>query len=227
MIKLAERNYWCETHARDCSDYYLGTNEVSGRRTRYLAALIGFDLPPKLTDWCHMKNPRIYKSCFLVSAVVIFSCVNMFAQAAKPLRPGLILIKPATQLVDEFGRTTPADKSGRLDSLFSVMSKNANSKGYVYVYCGKICPSGEIEAHFRGIESFIWIRKFDRKRLVVLNGGFRDSTTVELWLVPEGACPPAPRPSVEFRHVSFIGKYKNRFESYDCCKDDDFQWEQP
>jgi hypothetical protein len=32
---------------------------------------------------------------------------------------------------------------------------------------------------------------------VVLNGGFREDDCVELWIVPSGATPPRPRPTVQ------------------------------
>lgn len=174
-----------------------------------------------------MKNLGIFKSLLLLSLVGIFSCVNLFAQEAKPNRAGLTINKPVAELIDEFGRLSADDAGSRIDHILVRSSDSSKSIGYIFIYCGKICAAGEIEAHIRGIEVKLWTRKgVDRKRLVILNAGFRDSVSVELWVVPEGACPPVPRSTVQFRDVSFTGKNKRFIEPYDCCDDPNYYWKQ-
>jgi hypothetical protein len=40
-------------------------------------------------------------------------------------------------------------------------------------------------------------RGIDQSRIVVLNGGFREEDCVELWIIPRGATPPQPTPTVQ------------------------------
>ncbi len=39
-------------------------------------------------------------------------------------------------------------------------------------------------------------RGIGRDRLVIINGGYRESNSFELWLVPQGAEAPRPTPTV-------------------------------
>jgi hypothetical protein len=58
-------------------------------------------------------------------------------------------------------------------------------------------------------------RGLDSKRIVFVNGGYRESWEVELWLVPKGSNPPAPTPTVKPQDIKFRrGKIKKR--DYEC-----------
>lgn len=144
--------------------------------------------------------------------------ISIAAQDPKTNRPGLI-IKPTAKLIDEFGIVGSEVRSGRFDRLFQEISQSPNSIGYIFLYCGRKCRYGEIEAHLRGIEIKIGLRRFDRSRLVISNAGFRESFATEFWLVPDGACPPSPRPTLNIRNVMFTKSTARAFEAYDCCDD--------
>lgn len=132
--------------------------------------------------------------------------------------------KPAAKLVDEFGKMNSEERSARFDLLFQEISETSGSVAYVLLYCGKKCRYGEIEAHMRGIELKVALRKFDRSRLVVVNAGFRESFGTELWIVPKDACPPSPKPTVNIKYVVFAERGKYLMEAYDCCGDFSDVW---
>ena len=44
-------------------------------------------------------------------------------------------------------------------------------------------------------------RGIDGSRLTIVNGGFRESDNVELWVVPSGATPPRATPTVQAGEV--------------------------
>ena len=128
--------------------------------------------------------------------------------------------EPSSRLVDQFGsRLSSEDRSVRFDHLFSELLKTPNSIAYVVLYCGKTCKYGEVEAHMRGIEIKIALRKFDHSKLVVVNGGFRDKFDTELWLVENKSAPPEIKPTVNIKYVTFAGTTRRTFEYYDCCDD--------
>ena len=127
--------------------------------------------------------------------------------------------RPAPAIIDSFGRATGEDRSARFDNFFIQIQDNGGSVGYVFVYCGKLCRYGEVEAHFRGIELKTATSNISRDRLVVLHGGYRDAQEVELWLVPREAGAPIPRSTRSIRDVAFTKPTKRVLEPYDCCDD--------
>ena len=133
---------------------------------------------------------------------------------------GVLPKYPPTRLIDQFGNLTGEERSARFDNLFNEISKKPASIGYVVLYCGKTCQYGEIEAHMRGIEIKIALRKFDRSKLVVVNGGFRPKFDTELWVVEEGSAPPEIKQTMNIRYVTFTGTTPRTYEYYDCCGDD-------
>jgi hypothetical protein len=100
-------------------------------------------------------------------AFLIFLCTpSSFGQRTLTIKKE----KAVAVLFDEFGKVNSELRSGKFDALFAELSKSPNSIGYVFLFCGRVCQYGEIEAHIRGIEVKINLRNFDRNRLVVLNG---------------------------------------------------------
>ena len=148
------------------------------------------------------------------------------AQSDPAKTPTLVIKKPETAaiMIDAFGTLTAEHRSARLDAFLQDLSQNPGSVGYVFLYCGKRCRYGEIEAHQRGIEIKIALRNFDRSRLVVLNAGFRDEFSTELWLVPQGIGAPRPKSTVNIRFVEFSKSTGRTFEAYDCCDDFSETW---
>ena len=124
---------------------------------------------------------------------------------------------PVAKLVDEFGATNSEMRSSRFDYLFQELSLSPGSVGYVFLYCGKKCQYGEIEAHMRGIELKARFRNSNQAKLVVLHAGYRESFQTELWVVPAGAGAPIPRPSIRIQDVTFAERGKRFIEPYDCC----------
>jgi len=144
--------------------------------------------------------------------------ISLSAQEIKTSRPALVN-KQAARLVDQFGKTSSEDRSARFDGLFQDILRNPKSIGYIFLYCGKKCRYGEIEAHLRGMEIKIGLRGFDRSRLVISNAGFKESFETELWLVPDGDRPPSPRSTLNIRNVTFSKSTSRTFEAYECCDD--------
>jgi hypothetical protein len=63
-------------------------------------------------------------------------------------------------------------------------------------------PLGQVEKLMsRARDYLINQRGIDASRLVVVNGGFREEDSVELWLVPSGAQAPRPTPTVQASEI--------------------------
>lgn len=128
------------------------------------------------------------------------------------------------KLLDEFEGNGCEDYLGRLDYVGSVVAENPDSRVFVFVYEGKTRqviqkPNSKYVENYvlpqyglAGIridtmkKGLTWRyrsnNRFDLKRVVFVNAGFRERFNVAIWLVPKGVPEPLPTPT--------IGKMKYR-----------------
>jgi len=99
---------------------------------------------------------------------------------------------------DECDNCTFDDQKARLDNLAVELQNDPSTKGYVIAYGGRMSPIGQVERLMsRAREYLTQQRGIDNSRLVIVNGGFREEDSVELWIVPSGAAPPRATPTVQ------------------------------
>lgn len=90
------------------------------------------------------------------------------------------------------------DQKARLDNLAVELQNDPTTRAYILAYGGRMSPLGQVEVLMsRAREYLIAQRGIDASRLVVVNGGFREEDSVELWIVPSGAPPPRATPTVQ------------------------------
>jgi len=90
------------------------------------------------------------------------------------------------------------DQKARLDNLAVELQNDPSTTGYIIAYAGRGSRAGEANRlGARSLEYLTSQRGIDKSRIVVLNGGYREQNCVELWIVPRGATPPQPRPTVQ------------------------------
>src|SRR5919206_3051344 len=98
---------------------------------------------------------------------------------------------------DEFPSVAHDDDKARLDNLAIELQNNPGSTGYVFAYAGRNSRAGEADRMGRrAIEYLTTTRGLSGDRIRFVNGGYRESNTFELWLVPPGAEPPRPTPTL-------------------------------
>lgn len=123
---------------------------------------------------------------------------------------------PKTKLIESYRSFKSDEASMIIDLLRQAVGETLNSKGYIIVYCGKVCQYGEVEAHLRGIKLSLNFKGVDERQFIVISGGFQKQTTTEFWLVPANACPPTPNSTIDFKDVKFKGTYKYKIVDYEC-----------
>lgn len=103
---------------------------------------------------------------------------------------------------DEYGDVRSNDAKARLDMFATDLHTTPDAQGYIIGYGGRRCPN-TAQAQVNLARSYlVGNRGLDAARLVVINGGRRsDANTykVELWIVPRGATPPRPSPTLTRR----------------------------
>ena len=104
---------------------------------------------------------------------------------------------------DECNHCTFDDQKARLDNLAVELQNDPSTRGYILAYGGRMSPIGQVEKLMsRARDYLVTQRGIDASRLVVVNGGFREEDSVELWLVPSGAAAPQPTPTVQAGEVN-------------------------
>jgi hypothetical protein len=90
------------------------------------------------------------------------------------------------------------DQKARLDNLAVELQNDPSTTTYVIAYGGRTSRVGQADLlGTRARDYLVTQRGIDQSRIVVLNGGFREEDCVELWVVPRGATPPRPTPTVQ------------------------------
>src|SRR5919112_3590827 len=98
---------------------------------------------------------------------------------------------------DEFPSVAHDDDKARLDNLAIELQNNPGSIGYVVAYAGRNSRAGEAERMGqRALEYLTTNRGLSADRVRFIDGGYRETNSFELWLVPQGAAPPAPTPTL-------------------------------
>jgi hypothetical protein len=104
---------------------------------------------------------------------------------------------------DECNNCTFDDQKARLDNLAVELQNDPSTRGYIIAYGGRMSPVGQVNKLMsRARDYLVTQRGIDASRLMVVNGGFREDDSVELWIVPSGAAAPLPTPTVQAGEVN-------------------------
>jgi hypothetical protein len=156
--------------------------------------LSGVGTPTITVDSSGLGNRRVTAILVVDDGSGDRSC-RQTAQAATGVS-GLPNITPAKRF-DEFPSVAFDDDKARLDNLAIELQNNPGATGYIIAYAGRNSRAGQAERMGnRAADYLSATRGISRDRLMVVNGGYRDSNTFELWLVPQGAEPPHATPTV-------------------------------
>ena len=134
-------------------------------------------------------------------------------------------ISPATieaQKVMEFHPDNCEGEMMRMDHLANLLYEDGtNLTVYIIVYGGRR-DTRRNEVRVVGARTRRYLaenRGIARERLLVVNGGFRERLTVEVWLVPRGTEMPAATPTVNARRVIFRRGSARSWEEPGCFPD--------
>ncbi|MET0649861.1 MAG: hypothetical protein ABW208_24900 [Pyrinomonadaceae bacterium] len=136
-------------------------------------------------------------ACLCVAAAPVRECRAQEQEpAAEPSNP----LGGTRRKIDEYGKIGHCDETARLDNFAIELQNEPASKGYLLVYVGKNdLPSWTDGILQRAAHYLVDSRGLDAERVKVINGGYRESRAIELWVVPENFPPPEPSNTVEFK----------------------------
>jgi hypothetical protein len=137
------------------------------------------------------------------------SCAQS-AQAVSVVAP-VVKISIVASEFDECNNCTFDDQKARLDNLAVDLQNDPSKRAYIIAYGGRMSPLSQVEVLMsRARDYLITQRQIDASRLTVVNGGFREEDSVELWIVPSGAAPPRATPTVPASEMKAPAKRRRR-----------------
>jgi hypothetical protein len=138
---------------------------------------------------------------------------------------------------DEMGQLYCDDAKSRLDFFAIQLQQEPGAKGYIIFYGGqnylrgvynrkakrylevKLLPiRGEAQLRIAPLKPYlINNRGIEESQIEVIDGGYRQEFTIEFWIVPSGAKPPLPLPTLKETEIKFRkGKINLREYFSDC-----------
>ena len=161
------------------------------------------------------------KACGTI-LIALLMCVPVFAIHGYSVR-----VSPP-QMFDSFGDVCCNDEYAHLDNFALALQNQPDVQGYIVFYGGKhqSYPScqgrkmlprrGEAQARAARLKPYLVDRRsVDSARVIVIDGGYREAWTAELWIVPRGGSAPTPSPTVKAKQIRYRkGRIKKR--AYEC-----------
>jgi hypothetical protein len=132
------------------------------------------------------------------------------AQAVSVVAP-IVKTSIVAREFDECNNCAFDDQKARLDNLAVELQNDPTTKAYIIAYGGRTSPISQVERLMTRARDYLTTeRAIDGSRLVIINGGFREQDSVELWLVPSGAAPPRATPTIQAGEVKPTGPTRRR-----------------
>ncbi len=144
-------------------------------------------------DTKDLGNQTIYAELEVGDGATDASCLQTVKAQTRVRK----LETPTPFKFDDFDSRTFDDDKARLDNFAIELQNRTDSQGYIIVYGGVSKRSmGAERIGTRTVDYLVKTRGVDGRRLSTVNGGYRQKTGYELWIIPPGATAPAPSPTI-------------------------------
>lgn len=114
--------------------------------------------------------------------------------------------------IDEINNYNWEELMLQLDFCAVLLQNEPAASAYIIVYDGRYSRRGEVQGWMHCIKNYmVELRGMDSNRIRIVNGGYRRTKTVELWLVTPADNPPKATPTIKPQDVKFRkGRLKKR-----------------
>jgi hypothetical protein len=111
-----------------------------------------------------------------------------------PRKPPEVECRP----FDQFPSVAFDDDKARFDNLAIDLQNTRDSQAYIIIYAGRTSRVGQADMlGKRTMDYLVNQRGIDSSRITIVNGGYRDTDFIEIWVCPPGARTPQPTPTVQ------------------------------
>jgi hypothetical protein len=105
---------------------------------------------------------------------------------------------PECKVFDQFPSVAFDDDKARFDNLAIALQGDPDAQAYIIIYAGRTSRAGQADAlGRRSMDYLVNQRGVDSRRITFINGGYRDTDFIEIWVCPPGAKAPQPTPTVQ------------------------------
>lgn len=112
---------------------------------------------------------------------------------------------------DEYSDLPLENEGPRLDNLAIMLQSAPDMKGYIIVYAGRDACVNEARDRARGARGYVLSRRgIKPQQVLAVDGGYREISATELYLVPNNAPAPTPMPTIASSEAQIIGDGKVR-----------------
>jgi hypothetical protein len=109
-----------------------------------------------------------------------------------------VMKKAEARKMDEYGKLRANDENARLDNFAIELQNDPTAQGYIIGYGGRIGRAGDGQKAADKAKTYLVKKRgLASDRAMAMDGGHREEHTIELWIVPSGAQPPSPSPTVD------------------------------
>jgi hypothetical protein len=106
--------------------------------------------------------------------------------------------EPECKPFDQFQSVAFDDDKARFDNLAIELQSAPDSQGYIIIYSGRTSRANQAEMlGKRSMDYLVNQRGVDARRITIVNGGYRETDFIEIWICPPGAKTPQPTPTVQ------------------------------
>jgi hypothetical protein len=102
----------------------------------------------------------------------------------------------------EFGEVDDETLNKNLDQVAAYLSQSPD-RLYLIAYAGRNSERGYAVNWLTRIREGLVTRSISVRRVVVLDGGFHETPHVDFWIVPRGADPPRPTPTIKRSEIVY------------------------
>lgn len=118
------------------------------------------------------------------------------------------IIPPAVKF-GEFGELPQKAVTENLQALAAFLSQSTDNL-YVFAYAGRKSERFFTSNSLRRLKEDLVIAGIAPRRVMAMDGGFRDEPLFEFWVVPVGAEPPRPSPTVRRDEIEYPARVPTR-----------------
>jgi hypothetical protein len=110
------------------------------------------------------------------------------------------------RLFDQYGNIPFKDEKERLANFALQLQSEPELYGYIIAYGGRVSYEGQARERAERARTYLTSNSnLLSDRIVIIDGGYREDLTVELWILPPDT-PPTPSPTVRPEDVQIIAK---------------------
>lgn len=109
-----------------------------------------------------------------------------------------VMKKAEARKLDEYGQLLLKDANERLDKFTMELQMDPTAQGYIIAYGGRVSRVGDAQRAADKAKGYLVTKRgLDRDRIVTMDGGHREQSAIELWLVPSRASLPKATPTIK------------------------------